>query len=412
MEDYKKMNIAVAQSGGPTCAINASLAGVFNAACKSDEINKIYGSANGIEGVLNNELIDLGEILKTDYDRELLKTTPSTVLGSCRFKLPEMSEDISVYEKITECFKKNDIGIFIYIGGNDSMDTVSKLSEYMKKYNEDIRIIGVPKTIDNDLEYTDHTPGFGSAAKYLAVTMLEIIRDSAVYNLKSVTVVEIMGRHAGWLTASTCMLKANGETAPHLIYLPETDFSVDKFINDVKKLHEEYDSVIVAVSEGVQFKSDKYSLDSFKSGSTDAFGHQYLSGIGKCLENIVKQEIGCKVRSIELNVMQRCASHLASECDIEESEQIGAAGVKFALSGESGKMMTFERVSDEPYQIKIGSVEAEMVANHEKLFPEKWINADKNNVTDEAIRYFLPLIQGNVSIKMKNGLPVHLKLNI
>lgn len=406
------MNIAVAQSGGPTCAINASLAGVFKEAYWSEEIDKIYGSPNGIEGILNNELIDLGEILKTEDDRELLKTTPSTVLGSCRFKLPDMNENPEIYQKVTECFRKNNIGIFFYIGGNDSMDTVSKLSEYMQSVNEDIKIIGIPKTIDNDLKYTDHTPGFGSAAKYLAVTMLEVIRDSAVYNLKSVTVVEIMGRHAGWLTASTCMLKANDETAPHLIYLPETDFNVDRFLDDIRKLHETQDSVIVAVSEGVTFKDERFSLDSFQSGITDAFGHQYLSGIGKCLEHIVKQELKCKVRSIELNVMQRCASHLASKCDIDESEAIGCASVKAALHGMTGKMMIFERVSDNPYKVKIGSVDAGLAANDEKLFPEEWINDEKNNVTDEAIKYFLPLIQGDVSIKTRNGLPVHLKLDV
>ncbi len=411
-EDFFMINVAVAQSGGPTCAINASLAGVFNAAYDSKEIDKIYGSANGIEGILNNELIDLGGLLEDKENRELLKTTPSTVLGSCRFKLPEMEDNIEIYEKITECFKANNIGIFFYIGGNDSMDTVSKLSKYMREKQESIKVIGIPKTIDNDLKYTDHTPGFGSAAKYLAVTMLEIIRDSAVYNLKSVTVVEVMGRHAGWLTASTCMLRANGETAPHLIYLPESNFSVDKFLDDIKSLHEKYDSVIVAVSEGVTFSDERFSLDAFKSGSTDAFGHQYLSGIGKCLENIIKQEIGCKVRSIELNVMQRCASHLASKCDIDESELIGETAVKSALNGMTGKMMTFERVSDNPYKVEIGSVDAEKVANHEKLFPHEWINEEKNNVTDDALNYFLPLIQGDVDIKTKNGLPVHLKINM
>ncbi|MGN0605654.1 MAG: 6-phosphofructokinase [Oscillospiraceae bacterium] len=405
------MNIAVAQSGGPTCAINASLAGVFNAAFDSDKIEKIYGSANGIEGILNNELIDLCQILKTHADRELLKTTPSTVLGSCRFRLPDIEDDLSVYEKITECFEKNNIGIFFYIGGNDSMDTVSKLSKYMERTGKDIKIMGIPKTIDNDLQYTDHTPGFGSAAKYLAVTMLEIIRDSAVYNLKSVTVVEVMGRHAGWLTASTCMLRANEETAPHLIYLPETDFNIDNFLNDIRELHKTYDSVIVAVSEGVTFNDKRFSLDSFQSGVTDAFGHQYLSGIGKCLENIIKQEIGCKVRSIELNVMQRCSSHLASQCDIDESEMIGADGVKYALEGVTGKMMIFKRVSDIPYKIETDYVDASLVANYEKLFPQEWINEAKNNITDEAIKYFLPLIQGDVVIKKKNGLPVHLKLN-
>lgn len=405
------INIAVAQSGGPTSAINSSLAGVYKSALNSKEIDRIYGSANGIEGILKDELIDLSTILVTEDDRELLKTTPSTILGSCRFKLPEMNDDTGIYEKIVQCFKKNNIGMFFYIGGNDSMDTVSKLSKYMKEKNEDIKIIGIPKTIDNDLKYTDHTPGFGSAAKYLAVTMLEIIRDSAVYNLKSVTVVEVMGRHAGWLTASTCMLRANDETAPHLIYLPESDFNIDRFLSDITELHKKYDSVIVAVSEGVTFNDERFSLDSFKSGATDAFGHQYLSGIGKCLENIIKNELKCKVRSIELNVMQRCASHLASKCDIDESEMIGEVAVQSALDGMTGKMMTFERVSDNPYKIEIGSVDAELVANHEKLFPQEWINNEKNNVTDEAINYFLPLIQGDVEIKTKNGLPVHLQLN-
>ena len=400
------MNIAVAQSGGPTVAINASLMGVFKEALNSPQIDKIYGSLNGIEGIINDNLVVLNDIVKSEEDIELIKTTPATVLGSCRYKMPSPEKDSSVYEKIIECFKKYDIGAFFYIGGNDSMDTTDKLSKYTLENGIDVKVIGIPKTIDNDLCFTDHTPGFGSAAKYLATTMQEIVRDSAVYDLKSVLIVEIMGRHAGWLTASTCVLHANGETAPHLIYLPEGEFTADKFINDVKAKLEEHNSVIVAVSEGI-------TLDDadFRSGKVDNFGHAYLSGIGKGLENLVTEKIGCKVRSVELNVMQRCSSHLASKTDIDEAALIGSAGVKAALSGESGKMMTFERVSDNPYTIEIGTVDAKLVANAEKVFPSVWITENGTNISTEAHAYFLPLINGEVEIKTKNGLPVHFIIN-
>ena len=400
------MNIAVAQSGGPTVAINASLMGVFKEALNSPQIDKIYGSLNGIEGIINDNLVVLNDIVKSEEDIELIKTTPATVLGSCRYKMPSPEKDSSVYEKIIECFKKYDIGAFFYIGGNDSMDTTDKLSKYTLENGIDVKVIGIPKTIDNDLCFTDHTPGFGSAAKYLATTMQEIVRDSAVYDLKSVLIVEIMGRHAGWLTASTCVLHANGETAPHLIYLPEGEFTADKFINDVKAKLEEHNSVIVAVSEGI-------TLDDadFRSGKVDNFGHAYLSGIGKGLENLVTEKIGCKVRSVELNVMQRCSSHLASKTDIDEAALIGSAGVKAALSGESGKMMTFERVSDNPYTIEIGMVDAKLVANAEKVFPSVWITENGTNISTEAHAYFLPLINGEVEIKTKNGLPVHFIIN-
>jgi 6-phosphofructokinase 1 len=344
----------------------------------------------------------LNDIVKSTEDIELVKTTPATVLGSCRYKMPSPEKDSTVYEKIVETFKKYDIGAFFYIGGNDSMDTTDKLSKYTMENGIDVKVIGIPKTIDNDLCYTDHTPGFGSAAKYLATTLQEIVRDSEVYDLKSVLIVEVMGRHAGWLTASTCVLHANGETAPHLIYLPEGEFTAEKFINDVKTKLDETNSVIVAVSEGI-------TLDDadFRSGKVDNFGHAYLSGIGKGLENLVTEKIGCKVRSVELNVMQRCSSHLASKTDISEAALIGAAGVKAALKGETGKMMTFERVSNNPYKVEIGMTDAKLVANAEKTFPTEWITENSTSISSEAHSYFLPLIEGEVNIKTKNGMPVH-----
>lgn len=404
------MNIAVAQSGGPTCAINASLVGVVRQCFKTTEIDAIFGSINGIEGIINDDLVDLKTVIKTNEDMELLCLTPSTVLGSCRYKLPPVEKDESVYETILHCFEKHRIGIFIYIGGNDSMDTVMKLSEYLKAKGSDIRVMGVPKTIDNDLTCTDHTPGFGSAAKYVATSVQEIIRDSSVYSVESVTIVEIMGRHAGWLAGSTCVLRANGEIAPHLIYLPEAEFSRKRFLEDVRREMAKHKAVIVAVSEGVELASEDAD-GSYQSGVTDNFGHKYLSGIGKCLENIVRSEIGCKVRSIELNVMQRCSSHICSKTDIDEAVAIGAAGLSAALEGETGRVMVFRRISDMPYTVTIESVSADKIANKEKKLPAEWLNPRQNNVRDEAIRYFLPLIQGEVNVKMRNGIPVHFKVN-
>ena len=342
------MNIAIAQSGGPTCAINASLVGAFAEALKTPDIDAIFGSINGIEGIINNNLIDLKNFIRTNDDMELLKQTPSTVLGSCRYKLPDADTDSEIYEQIMNCFHKHNIRAFFYIGGNDSMDTVMKLSAYAEKHGEDVRIIGIPKTIDNDLCATDHTPGFGSAAKYVATTVQEIVCDSSVYSVESVTIIEIMGRHAGWLTASTCVIRANGVNA--------------------------------------------------------------LSGVGKQLENLVREKFGCKVRSIELNVMQRCSSHICSKTDIDEACAIGAAGVRAALAGETGKTMVFKRISDIPYIIDIVSVPASETANKEKFFPKEWITPDGTNVNEHALRYFLPLIQGENVLRMRNGMPEHFKI--
>lgn len=397
------MNIAIAQSGGPTCAINASLLGVFRHAAKYDEIENVFGSVNGIEGLIYDNLVNLYDFITDDNDVELIRQTPSTVLGSCRYKLPSYKDDPTVYETILKNMRAHDIGAFFYIGGNDSMDTVMKLDDYFKANNIDIKVMGIPKTIDNDLPLTDHTPGFGSAAKYVATTVKEIVRDSSVYAVKSVTIVEIMGRDTGWLTASSAVLRAVGESAPHLIYLPESEFSAKKFLDDVREVQKHHHAVIVAVSEGVELDTD----ENFQSGNVDNFGHKYLAGIGKALEKIVAKELGCKVRSIELNVMQRCASHISSKRDISEAERVGGAAVKAALDGESGKMMTFRRVSNRPYNVKVETTDVRNVANRVKYFPTEWITSNKNDVTQEAIDYCLPLIQGEQNIRYQGGLPQH-----
>ena len=399
------MNIAVGQSGGPTVAINASLMGVFREAAKYEgKIEKIYGSLNGIEGIINDNLVDLRQVIREDKDIDLICQTPSTVLGSCRYKLPDPDKDEAVFETITATLVKHNIGAFFYIGGNDSMDTVMKLHKYFTAKNIDIKVVGVPKTIDNDLTLTDHTPGFGSAAKYVATTMQEITRDSSVYDLRSVTIVEIMGRDTGWLTASSALIRANGEVAPHLIYLPESKFSVKQFLDDVRRVQEKYSTVIVAISEGVEPDMDEIGGE-FQSGAVDTFGHKYLSGIATALSKIVKKEIGCKVRAIELNVMQRCSSHVSSKRDITEAEAIGSEAVKAALAGKSGVAMIFERVASRPYSVKISSADVTLIANKVKYFPRQWITEDGHDVTNDAIEYALPLIQGEPDLIMQNGLP-------
>lgn len=400
------MNIAVAQSGGPTCAINASLLGVIKEALRHPEIGVIYGSVNGIEGIIEDHLVDLKKFIRTNEDMELLRQTPSTVLGSCRYKLPTLEEEPTVYQQIVDCFDRHGIEAFFYIGGNDSMDTVAKLSRYLKQIGRDIKVIGVPKTIDNDLCETDHTPGFGSAAKYVATSVQEITRDSSVYSIKSVTIVEIMGRHAGWLAASAAALHANGESSPHLVYLPECDFDVERFLSDVAEQLQEHKAVIVVVSEGISLQKPEEQ----EVHQADGFGHLSLSGIGKELEKIVAERFDIKVRSIELNVMQRCASHVSSRTDIHEAEQCGQAAVIAAMRGETGKMMRIRRVLDMPYTIVIEPVDADLVANKERFFPREWINESENNIKDDALPYFLPLIQGEQIIKMQNGLPVHYKV--
>ena len=400
-------NIAIAQSGGPTAAINATLAGVFARAEKTEEVDEIYGALNGIEGIINDHLINLRHIIMNEEDKDLLMKTPSTILGSCRYKLPSLEEDDLQYKTIVENLQKHHIKVFFYIGGNDSMDTVMKLDAYLKREQIDICVVGVPKTIDNDLMETDHTPGFGSAAKYVAISLQEIIRDSRVYSIPSVTIVEIMGRDAGWLAASSCVLRANGEPAPHLIYLPESTFTLEQYIQDVKNAMTRYKAVIIAVSEGVAFPDG-----GAEEQAKDAFGHTQNAGIGKKLEEYTAKHFQCKVRSIELNVMQRCSSHAASLTDLEESERIGGAAAEFGVEyHQSGIMAAFKRISNNPYRVEIIPCPVQDVANKEKKFPVEWISPEGNNVTVDALNYFLPLIKGEPVLKYKNGIPMHFRID-
>lgn len=398
----KTKNLLTAQSGGPTAAINASLAGVIRAGVESGAIGQVFGAVHGIEGVLNDFILPLD-----DLDTSLLKQTPAAYLGSCRNKLPPAAENPAVYEKIFGLFAKYNIGYFLYIGGNDSMDTVHKLSAYARENGYDVSIIGIPKTIDNDLEITDHTPGFGSAAKYIATTVSEIANDSHVYFLKSVTIIEIMGRHAGWLTAAAALARNAQSQAPHLIYLPEVTFSKDNFIADIQAQFDAgVTNVIVAVSEGIRDKNGKFICESDDT-ALDAFGHKMLSGAGKVLERHVAAALGCKVRSVELNVSQRCAGHLLSKTDIEEAFAIGAAGVQAAVRGETGKMMVFKRTGNAPYGIEISSTPIDDIANQEKKVPPAYI-AGRHDVTEEMLVYLRPLILGEVTVQYKDGLPVYL----
>lgn len=400
-------NMLIGQSGGPTVAINASLSGAIKRAMAAKEIDRIYGTKAGIEGILQDNIIALEPHLKTGMDFELLEHTPAMALGSCRYKLPEYEEKPEIYEKVEQIFEKYDIGYFFYIGGNDSMDTVKKLSFYFKQKGKDVRVVGIPKTIDNDLACTDHTPGFGSAAKYVATSILEITRDSGVYDLPSVTIVEIMGRNAGWLTASAALARMAGTSAPHLIYLPERAFDMEQFLADVKEQIAKVQNVVIAVSEGVRLADGTYVAESCQSQMVDVFGHKYLSGVGRFLESVVRERIGCKVRAVELNVLQRCAVHIGSSTDISEAKEVGAAAVRCAVKGKTGVVIVMERVSDAPYLVEYHDRPVEEIANIEKTVPSEWINEKGNDVTEEMVNYLRPLILGETMQFMENGLPKH-----
>ena len=389
-------NLLVGQSGGPSAAINASLAGVLSEGLHCKKIGKVYGAINGITGIINGNIREMSDI--ADVSRfALLKTTPAMALGSCRHKLPDFEKDTVEYEKIEAVFRQYQIGCFFYIGGNDSMDTVDKLSRYFAKKAMDVKIIGVPKTIDNDLIETDHTPGFGSAAKYLAVTMDEIIRDTSIYPVKSVTVLEIMGRDSGWLTLAAAMPKILGGSKPDIVALPEVPFDEAAFVRRIQELFETTDNVVAAVSEGIRTKEGCYVGQEAKSGAIDIFGHHYLSGVGKYLETVIREQLDCKVRSIEVNLMQRCAAHLASQTDLDEAERIGREAVRAALAGKTGEMMVFRRVSNEPYQIAVESRPVHKIANQVRSVPENMLNLEDSICRKAAGEYLLPLIQGDVT---------------
>lgn len=405
-----KRNVIVGQSGGPTAAINSSLAGVYRTA-KDRGAKKVYGMLHGVQGLLEERYIDLSDHIKTELDVELLKRTPAAFLGSCRYKLPEIHEDRAVYDKILGILDKLDIEAFIYIGGNDSMDTIKKLSDYAIITGHPTRFIGCPKTIDNDLALTDHTPGYGSAAKYIGTSMKEIIRDSFCleYSKGLVSIVEVMGRNAGWLTGATALAKGEDCEGPDLIYLPEIPFDLQKFGEKVKAILKKKTSVVVAVSEGIHLEDGRYVCELGSSiDFVDAFGHKQLSGTAAYLASYIAGEVGCKTRAIEFSTLQRSASHSASRVDILEAYQVGGAAVKAADEGDSGKMVVLQRLSDDPYQCGTEVKDVHKIANDEKLVPREWVNKDGNYVTNEFVSYVRPLIQGDVSPVMVDGIPRHL----
>ena len=400
-----KKNLIAGQSGGPTAAINSSLYGVVSEALKhTEEIDHVYGMVNGIEGFLNGTVLDFQEALPGEQLRALT-WTPGAYLGSCRYKLPESLED-PVYPKLFRKFEEMNIGWFFYIGGNDSMDTVSKLSRYAETVNSEIRFIGIPKTIDNDLVLTDHTPGFGSAAKYVASTVREIAIDASVYdNKKSVTIVEIMGRHAGWLAAASVLARKFEGDNPVLIYLPEVAFDQEQFLADVQKAFEHTSNLVVCISEGINDGNGKFVCELASDVGVDTFGHKMLTGSGKYLENLVKDRLGVKVRSIELNVNQRCSSAMLSATDEKEAIASGSFGVQTALKGTTGMMIAFHRTDDADYHITYAPEDVNLICNQEKTVPLDWITGNGSDIGQQFIDYALPLIQGSVKVPEKGGLP-------
>lgn len=387
-------NLLVAQSGGPTSAINATLAGVISQAMILEEVHTVYGGRGGIEGILKEQLVVLNDIVRNTDDLDRLIHTPASALGSCRFKLADPALDDSQYQRLIEIFRTYQISCFIYIGGNDSMDTVDKLSRYCTENAiTDITVVGAPKTIDNDLIGIDHCPGFPSAASYIATTVMELERDLSVYDSFGVTIVEIMGRNAGWLTASAALARVHGGRGPDLIYLCEQPFSRERFLQDILARKGEHRNLLIAVSEGLKDEDGRYLSAGMAANAADVFGHQNIAGTGTFLKHLVKERIGCKVRAIELNLMQRCASHLSSPIDLDESGLLGAKAVLCALSGQNGVMVTLNRRKDMPYGIQFSQIPVSMVANQEKTVPAEWINRDGNDVTKAMMNYLTPLVR-------------------
>ena len=403
-------NIIVGQSGGPTSVINSSLLGVFKTA-KDLKCDKIYGMVHGIKGLLDRDVVDLRQQIKSDLDMDLLKRTPSSFLGSCRYKLPDIEGNEETYEKIFKILNELEIYAFFYIGGNDSMDTIKKLSDYGEKIKSPIRFMGVPKTIDNDLAMTDHTPGYGSAAKYIAATMKEIICDGLVYDYPVVTIVEVMGRNAGWLTAAAALAKGEDCSGVDMIFLPEIPFNIDLFLKKTGELLKENRSIVIAVSEGVKVKDGRYVCELADHVEyVDSFGHKQLSGTARYLASRVATAFNVKTRAIELSSLQRCAAHMTSRIDITEAFNTGGAAVKAALNGLTGHVITLKRVSEDPYMCITEPADVHYIANVEKKVPLEWISDDGTFVKEELIHYIRPLIQAEIAPLWVDGLPRHLKL--
>lgn len=396
-------NCIIAQSGGPTSVINSSVVGLLKANKDINAFDKVYAGLNGIEGILNGNIIDLSSFSESEI--ESFRYTPSSGLGSCRYKMKKLDESTEEYDKLLDILKCNDIKAFFYVGGNDSMDTIAKLYEYSQKKDLDIKFIGIPKTIDNDLMYTDHTPGFGSAAKFIATTTLETYLDSSVYINNGIFILETMGRDTGWLAASSCVARINGKSVADFIYLPEVAFDIEKFLMDVRQRFEENNKVFIVVSEGIRNSEGKFITEVQKQ-EHDTFGHAQLGGVGNYLKNlIIAAGITKRVKALELGVLQRCAIHCASNIDLQEAFDVGYSALKYALSGNSGYMVTIERESSAPYKANYGLIEANKIANNVKYFPKDLINDEGNHIKEEAIEYFLPLIEGNPTLVVENHLP-------
>ncbi|MGI5849929.1 MAG: 6-phosphofructokinase [Christensenellales bacterium] len=398
------------QSGGPTTVINASAAGVIQEALKQDCITNVYGAAHGIKGVLDEKLYDMSKEVTAELD--LLRTTPSSALGSVRYKLKDAEDDETDYKRLLEVFKKYNIRYFFYNGGNDSMDTCNKISKYMMKAGYECRVMGVPKTIDNDLWGTDHCPGYGSAAKYIATSTMEVYHDARVYDKGTITILEIMGRNAGWLTAASALASYKG-AGPDLIYLPEIDFDIDNFFERVSSIYKSNNYVIIAVSEGIKDKDGKYISEygSDLAKTKDSFGHSQLGGLAATLADLTKQKTGAKVRAIEFSLLQRCAAHMASKTDVDEAYLAGQMAVKSVVEGKTDYMIAFERSDDAAYKCNIKLVDLADVANKEKKIPREWINQDGTGLNENYINYALPLIQGESKPPFENGLPRFARLN-
>ena len=396
-------NCIVAQSGGPTSVINSSVVGLLKANKELKKYDKVYGGINGIEGILNENIIDLSSMPDSDIDTFLY--TPSSGLGSCRYKMKDLETSTEEYDRLLDILKKLDIKTFFYIGGNDSMDTTAKLGRYAKENSLDINFIGIPKTIDNDLMYTDHTPGFGSAAKFIATTTLEAYLDSSVYINNGIFIVETMGRDAGWLAASSCMAKYQGRPVADFIYLPEVDFDIEDFLRDVKAKFIEQNQVFIVVSEGIRDKNGKFVTE-MESSAQDKFGHAQLGGVGQFLKQaIINAGITSRVKSLELGILQRCAMHCASKVDVTEAYEAGYKALELASDKYNGCMIAIKRLSNSPYEVTYEFVEASKVANHVKYFPVNWINSSKNHVTEEAYEYFKPLLEGVPTLFTYDNVP-------
>ncbi|MGG7147175.1 6-phosphofructokinase [Clostridium butyricum] len=402
-------NCIIAQSGGPTSVINSSVVGLLHANKELMAFDKVYGGLNGIEGILNKNIIDLSS--KSDEEINTFRFTPSSGLGSCRYKLKDADTCKDEYDNLMSILKEYDIKAFFYVGGNDSMDTTAKLAKYAKANNIDIKFIGIPKTIDNDLKYIDHTPGFGSAAKFIGTTVLETYLDASVYINNGIFILETMGRDTGWLAASACTAKLNNKPVADFIYLPEVAFDKDKFLRDVKKCFEENNKVYIVASEGLRDENGKF-VSEFECISQDNFGHAQLGGVSGYLRNLILDaNITTRVKALELGILQRCAMHCASDTDLIEAYTVGEMALRYAYEGETGKMVTIKRECDSPYKVSYSLVDADQIANNVRYFPTEWINEDGNFITNEAFSYFEPLINGVPELSYEGNLPKYKVFN-